>query len=102
MEKHDLLKFNGVIASASGRATWETWKMALTIALPICAVCVTVMIVYNIHMTRKRPAGRHFPDDSLEAPDRPILGGVTIRDMLEMTTSGSGSGNFSWNSLQFL
>ncbi|XP_011504467.1 PREDICTED: TGF-beta receptor type-1 isoform X2 [Ceratosolen solmsi marchali] len=78
-------------ASAGGRATWETWQMALTIALPICAICVAVMIVYNIHMTRRRPAGRHFSDDSLEAPDRPILGGVTIRDMLEMTTSGSGS-----------
>lgn len=81
-------------AASSGRATWETWKMALTIALPICAVCIAVMIVYNVHMTRRRPAGRHFPDDSLEAPDRPILGGVTIRDMLEMTTSGSGSGEF--------
>ncbi|XP_016844617.1 TGF-beta receptor type-1 isoform X2 [Nasonia vitripennis] len=78
-------------ASGGGRATWETWKMALTIALPICAICIAVMIVYNIHLTRRRPAGRHFPDDSLEAPDRPILGGVTIRDMLEMTTSGSGS-----------
>lgn len=49
------------------------------------------MAVYHVHMARKRPA-RHFPDDSMEAPDRPILGGVTIRDMLEMTTSGSGSG----------
>ncbi|KAK2587062.1 hypothetical protein KPH14_011013 [Odynerus spinipes] len=72
-------------------ATWVTWKMALTIALPICAICVIVMVIYHIHMSRRRPA-RHFPDDSLEAPDRPILGGVTIRDMLEMTTSGSGSG----------
>ncbi|XP_023290341.1 TGF-beta receptor type-1 isoform X2 [Orussus abietinus] len=79
-------------ASANGDdATWVTWKMALTIALPICAICVVVMIVYHVHMTRRRPV-IHFPDDSLEAPDRPILGGVTIRDMLEMTTSGSGSG----------
>ncbi|XP_012281863.1 TGF-beta receptor type-1 isoform X5 [Orussus abietinus] len=78
-------------ASANGDdATWVTWKMALTIALPICAICVVVMIVYHVHMTRRRPV-IHFPDDSLEAPDRPILGGVTIRDMLEMTTSGSGS-----------
>ncbi|XP_054004674.1 TGF-beta receptor type-1 isoform X3 [Hylaeus anthracinus] len=71
-------------------ATWVTWKMALTIAIPICAICVVVMIIYHIHMTKTRPGG-HFPDDSLEAPDRPILGGVTIKDMLEMTTSGSGS-----------
>ncbi|XP_043278316.1 TGF-beta receptor type-1 isoform X2 [Venturia canescens] len=79
------------VTSNGGVGAWATWKMALTIALPICAICVVVMVVYHIHMTRRRPA-RHFPDDSLEAPDRPILGGVTIRDMLEMTTSGSGSG----------
>ncbi|XP_011877359.1 PREDICTED: TGF-beta receptor type-1 isoform X3 [Vollenhovia emeryi] len=81
---------NNEVSSSGDDATWVTWKMALTIALPICAICVVVMAVYHIHMTKKRPA-RHFPDDSLEAPDRPILGGVTIRDMLEMTTSGSGS-----------
>ncbi|KAL6447685.1 hypothetical protein ACFW04_000095 [Cataglyphis niger] len=80
----------GGVSSSGDDATWVTWKMALTIALPICAICVIVMVIYHIHMTKKRPA-RHFPDDSLEAPDRPILGGVTIRDMLEMTTSGSGS-----------
>ncbi|XP_020290095.1 TGF-beta receptor type-1 isoform X2 [Pseudomyrmex gracilis] len=79
------------VSSGGDDATWVTWKMALTIALPICAICVVVMVFYHVHMTKKRPA-RHFPDDSLEAPDRPILGGVTIRDMLEMTTSGSGSG----------
>ncbi|KAL2724582.1 TGF-beta receptor type-1 isoform X1 [Vespula maculifrons] len=78
------------VSSNGDDATWVTWKMALTIALPICAICVIVMVIYHIHMSRRSPA-RHFPDDSLEAPDRPILGGVTIRDMLEMTTSGSGS-----------
>ncbi|XP_028050289.1 TGF-beta receptor type-1 isoform X6 [Monomorium pharaonis] len=81
---------NNEVSSSGDDATWVTWKMALTIAVPICAICVVVMAIYHIHMTKKRPA-RHFPDDSLEAPDRPILGGVTIRDMLEMTTSGSGS-----------
>ncbi|XP_026675578.1 TGF-beta receptor type-1 isoform X5 [Ceratina calcarata] len=67
---------------------WVTWKMALTIAMPICAICVVVMVIYHVRMTRRRPGDS---DDSQEAPDRPILGGVTIRDMLEMTTSGSGS-----------
>ncbi|XP_043669441.1 TGF-beta receptor type-1 isoform X6 [Vespula pensylvanica] len=81
---------NKEVSSNGDDATWVTWKMALTIALPICAICVIVMVIYHIHMSRRSPA-RHFPDDSLEAPDRPILGGVTIRDMLEMTTSGSGS-----------
>ena len=72
---------NKEVSSSGDDATWVTWKMALTIALPICAICVIVMVIYHIHMTKRRPA-RHFPDDSLEAPDRPILGGVTIRDML--------------------
>ncbi|XP_015594965.1 TGF-beta receptor type-1 isoform X2 [Cephus cinctus] len=81
---------DGVSPNDDG-VTWATWKMALSIAVPICIICMVVMIIYHIHMTRRRTA-RHFPDDSLEAPDRPILGGVTIRDMLEMTTSGSGSG----------
>ncbi|XP_054004673.1 TGF-beta receptor type-1 isoform X2 [Hylaeus anthracinus] len=81
----------GRVSPGGDDATWVTWKMALTIAIPICAICVVVMIIYHIHMTKTRPGG-HFPDDSLEAPDRPILGGVTIKDMLEMTTSGSGSG----------
>ncbi|XP_076231695.1 TGF-beta receptor type-1 babo isoform X3 [Calliopsis andreniformis] len=71
-------------------ATWVTWKMALMIALPICVFCVIFMVIYHIHVTRREHGG-HFPDDSIDAPDRPILDGVTIRDMLEMTTSGSGS-----------
>lgn len=74
--------------------------MALTIAVPICAVCVVVMIIYHVHVTKQRPSrlfGGILSDDSLEAPDRPILDGVTIRDMLEMTTSGSGSGKSQLN-----
>ncbi|XP_015594966.1 TGF-beta receptor type-1 isoform X3 [Cephus cinctus] len=86
---HNLPELSSVSPNDDG-VTWATWKMALSIAVPICIICMVVMIIYHIHMTRRRTA-RHFPDDSLEAPDRPILGGVTIRDMLEMTTSGSGS-----------
>ncbi|OAD52533.1 hypothetical protein WN48_00951 [Eufriesea mexicana] len=76
------------VPSGGDDATWVTWKMALMIAMPICAICVVVMVVYHVRKTPERPGNS---DDSQEAPDRPILGGVTIRDMLEMTTSGSGS-----------
>lgn len=31
-------------------------------------------------------------EDSIEAPDHPILNGVSLKHMIEMTTSGSGSG----------
>ncbi|KZC09260.1 TGF-beta receptor type-1 [Dufourea novaeangliae] len=88
---HRVTDYLGRVSSGGNDVTWVTWKMALTIAMPICAICVVVMVIYHIHMTKRGP-DRHFPDDSTEAPDRPILGAVTIRDMLEMTTSGSGSG----------
>ncbi|XP_034195577.1 TGF-beta receptor type-1 babo isoform X4 [Osmia lignaria lignaria] len=73
------------VPSIGDDATWVTWKMALTIAMPICAICVVVMVIYHVYMTK--PPTPPDPDDS----DRPILDGVTIRDMLEKTTSGSGS-----------
>ncbi|XP_029053022.1 TGF-beta receptor type-1 isoform X4 [Osmia bicornis bicornis] len=73
------------VPSIGDDATWVTWKMALTIAMPICAICVVVMVIYHVYITK--PPTPPDPDDS----DRPILDGVTIRDMLEKTTSGSGS-----------
>ncbi|XP_071878526.1 TGF-beta receptor type-1 babo isoform X4 [Bombus fervidus] len=76
------------VRSGGDDTAWVTWKMALMIAMPICAICVVVMVIYHARKTPERPGNS---DDSQEAPDRPILGGVTIRDMLEMTTSGSGS-----------
>lgn len=79
----------GKVRSGGDDTAWVTWKMALMIAMPICVICVVVMVIYHVRKTPERPGNS---DDSQEAPDRPILGGVTIRDMLEMTTSGSGSG----------
>ncbi|XP_033318698.1 TGF-beta receptor type-1 isoform X3 [Bombus bifarius] len=76
------------VRSGGDDTAWVTWKMALMIAMPICVICVVVMVIYHVRKTPERPGNS---DDSQEAPDRPILGGVTIRDMLEMTTSGSGS-----------
>ncbi|XP_016768175.2 TGF-beta receptor type-1 isoform X9 [Apis mellifera] len=76
------------VTAGEDDAAWVTWKMALMIAMPICAICVVVMVIYHVRKTPERPGNS---DDSQEAPDRPILGSVTIRGMLEMTTSGSGS-----------
>lgn len=80
---------SGKVTAGEDDAAWVTWKMALMIAMPICAICVVVMVIYHVRKTPERPGNS---DDSQEAPDRPILGSVTIRGMLEMTTSGSGSG----------
>jgi TGF-beta receptor type-1 len=47
-------------------------------------------------MTKRKRGGTHHHlrhgEDSIEAPDHPILKGVSLQHMLEMTTSGSGSG----------
>uniref|UniRef100_A0ABD2XPX5 receptor protein serine/threonine kinase n=1 Tax=Trichogramma kaykai TaxID=54128 RepID=A0ABD2XPX5_9HYME len=79
-------------ASGSGGVSWDTWRKGMIVALPICLTFTIILSIYQIRKCRrKHPGGRHYSDDLLEAPDRPILGGHTIRDMLEMTTSGSGS-----------
>lgn len=72
-----------------------TWELVLVIVIPTLIVCVFVMVVYN-YCQQKRATHTHLSpvDDSLEAPDHPILSGVSIKHMLEMTTSGSGSGMY--------
>lgn len=70
-----------------------TWQLVLVIVVPTLVVCVLVMAVYSLWQQR-RATHTHLThvDDSIEAPDHPILSGVSIKIMLEMTTSGSGSG----------
>lgn len=70
-----------------------TWELAVMIAGPICMVCLGVMLgvsVWQQHKRRLHALHYHCPEP--DAPDQPILGAVTLRDMIEMTTSGSGSG----------
>lgn len=52
---------------------------------------------YFYFYQNKRNGHRHVGlcEDSIEAPDHPILNGVSLRHMIEMTTSGSGSGEIS-------
>ncbi|XP_025833240.1 TGF-beta receptor type-1-like isoform X2 [Agrilus planipennis] len=51
------------------------------------------MAIY-LYYQNKRSTHHHLGlgDDSIEAPDHPILNGVSLKHMIEMTTSGSGSG----------
>lgn len=74
-------------------------ELALFIAAPIGIVCILILIIYSLMQQRKRRLNqlifRRVEDGSFEAPDHPILGGTSLRDMIEMTTSGSGSGVFS-------
>lgn len=80
------------MSSGGGGKSQINWVTAVEIAGPIVCLSVIVMIIYHIRRSKRKKRDRHYPDDSHDAPDRPILDGVTIRDMLEMTTSGSGSG----------
>ncbi|XP_069692681.1 TGF-beta receptor type-1 isoform X1 [Periplaneta americana] len=77
-----------------GTVSLGTWELAVVIALPIVILSVIVTIAYNIWQKRRRSRHQlpYRSEDSIEAPDHPILGGVSLRDMIEMTTSGSGSG----------
>lgn len=50
---------------------------------------------YYLRNKRKRNGMHHHlrhGEDSIEAPDHPIMKGVSLQHMIEMTTSGSGSG----------
>ncbi|XP_019700832.1 TGF-beta receptor type-1 isoform X5 [Harpegnathos saltator] len=82
---------NKEVSSGGGGKSQINWVIAVAIAGPIVGLSVIVMLIYHIRRSKRKKRDRHYPDDSHDAPDRPILDGVTIRDMLEMTTSGSGS-----------
>lgn len=72
-----------------------TWKLAAIIACPIGAVCIVVMLFLNYwYGSTKRHNIRYLPTPRNMASDQqPILtAAVSLRDMIEMTTSGSGSG----------
>jgi len=77
-----------------------TWELAVIIAGPIGVVCLVVMIIINFWVgSTKRHNIRYQPTPQNMASDQqPILtAAVSLRDMIEMTTSGSGSGLLSYN-----
>lgn len=69
-----------------------TIEIAAYIAVPTLIFCVIVVAIY-CHWQNRRSTHHHLGlEDSIEAPDHPILNGVSLKHMIEMTTSGSGSG----------
>lgn len=72
-----------------------TWELAIIIAGPIAIVCLVVMLIMNFWVeSTKRHNIRYLPTPRNIASDQqPILtAAVSLRNMIEMTTSGSGSG----------
>ncbi|XP_060879283.1 TGF-beta receptor type-1-like isoform X1 [Metopolophium dirhodum] len=71
------------------------WELAIIIAGPIGVVCIVVMLIMNFWAgSTKRHNIRYLRTPRIIAADQqPILtAAVSLRDMIEMTTSGSGSG----------
>lgn len=72
-----------------------TFEIAAVIVVPTLVVCLIGIMLYFCYQQNKRGMHHHLGpgEDSIEAPDHPILNGVSLKHMIEMTTSGSGSGN---------
>lgn len=69
-----------------------SFQVALIVAAPIAIICLLVVLTYTFCGRRKRIHTGLRVDESVDDPDHPILGVNSLRDMIEMTTSGSGSG----------
>jgi len=71
---------------------WENW-MTATVATCVLFLILFIILIFTVRRQRHQRLRPHYNcDDSTEAPDLPILGGVSLKSMIEMTTSGSGSG----------
>ncbi|RWS06449.1 TGF-beta receptor type-1-like protein, partial [Dinothrombium tinctorium] len=69
-------------------------ETVLIIATPICLVCLIFMVTVSVWQRKQRLRRyRNDPEGSLASAD-PLLhaAGHTLKDLLEHTTSGSGSG----------
>ncbi|EEC15972.1 transforming growth factor-beta receptor type I, putative, partial [Ixodes scapularis] len=69
----------------------NTYEMAFAIAGPICLLCIVLLVAVSLWQQRRRHF-RYEVDSSLESEPILLPQGQTIKDMMEMTTSGSGSG----------
>ncbi|XP_014261668.1 TGF-beta receptor type-1 isoform X3 [Cimex lectularius] len=69
-----------------------TWELVLFIAGPTCMICLIIMLILTRWNPYKRSRMRYHCPEPMEGPEQPILGSVSLRDMIDMTTSGSGSG----------
>ncbi|XP_004535871.1 TGF-beta receptor type-1 isoform X3 [Ceratitis capitata] len=68
----------------------NAWVLVVIIFGATLFICLSVLLSYCFWQRRKRNShGRTFPPD--DSVCDPILNGNTIQDIIEMTTSGSGS-----------
>ncbi|XP_044270947.1 TGF-beta receptor type-1 isoform X1 [Tribolium madens] len=77
-------------------SNFTTAEIVLMSVIPTMLLCFVGVGIYYFYKTKHKRGGLHHHlrhgEDSIEAPDHPILKGVSLQHMIEMTTSGSGSG----------
>lgn len=80
-----------IISAFMEEPALSTWEMVFVIFGGTLLFCTIVLSSYWYFQKRKRGGNGHqyATDDSVCDP---ILNGNTIQDIIEMTTSGSGSG----------
>lgn len=78
--------------SEGSLAQLGTWQLTLMIAGPVCVVCLAVMLALSLWTHHRKQRDPYTYPPEVDGPDQPILGAVSLRDMIDMTTSGSGSG----------
>ncbi|XP_044746861.1 TGF-beta receptor type-1 isoform X3 [Coccinella septempunctata] len=74
----------------------SSFEIMVIIVAPTALICALTIAYYFCRTSKQSRGGLHHHlqhgEDSIEAPDHPILKGVSLKHMIEMTTSGSGSG----------
>nr|CAD7570058.1 unnamed protein product [Timema californicum] len=89
-----VLKTDNPQAGTEGPLGFESTTVWLVVVVSVSIIALCGILFFLLYIKKTHRGARPLqgcPEDSLEAPDRPILGGVSLRDMIEMTTSGSGS-----------
>lgn len=75
----------------SGEPGLNTWELVFIIFGSTLLICLLILAAYWFYNRRKSNLNaRPFVQD--DSVCDPILSGNTIHDIIEMTTSGSGSG----------
>nr|CAD7392747.1 unnamed protein product [Timema cristinae] len=90
-----VLKTDNPQAGTEGPLGFESTTVWLVVVVSVSIIALCGILFFLLYIKKTHRGARPLqgcPEDSIEAPDRPILGGVSLRDMIEMTTSGSGSG----------
>lgn len=73
-----------------------TLELAFVVAAPIIAVCIAAVFVWGMWQLRQKHKRYQIDsENSLESCEPMLPPDHSIKDMIDMTTSGSGSGVYN-------